>query len=48
MANVLKEYRCYINKMLLCKASGIGQVEIMNPSNRMMNYTGPSRKNQHI
>lgn len=44
--NILKEYRCYINKKLLCKASGHWQIEIMNSSNRIINYTWPNRKSQ--
>lgn len=46
--NILKEYRCYVNQKLLCKASGKWQIEIKNPSNRVINYTGPSRINQDI
>ena len=44
----LQEFRCYMTKRLLCKASGDGQIEIMNPENRQLNYVGPSRKHQDI
>lgn len=44
----LKEYRCYLSKRLLCKAAGNGQIEIMNPENRILNYVWPSRKHQDI
>lgn len=43
-----KEYRCYISNKLLCKARGEGELEIVNPSNRVINYVGPSRVNQDI
>ena len=42
----LAEYRCYQNGKLLCKAAGNVQIEIINPSNRILNYVGPSRKHQ--
>ena len=45
---ILKEYRCYVNKKLLCKASWDVQVEIINTSNRITNYTWPSRVSQDI
>lgn len=48
MNRELKEYRCYINNKLLCKAGWEGQIEIMNNSNRQINYTWPSRKHQDI
>ena len=44
----LKEYRCYLSKKLLCKATGVGQIEIINPDNRVVNYTWPSRRHQDI
>lgn len=44
----LVEYRCYVSGRLLCKARGDGQLEIMNPINRVMNYLGPSRKHQDV
>lgn len=44
----MKEYRCYVNNKLLFKAKGEGQVEIMNTTNRILNYTWPSRKSQDI
>lgn len=42
----LKEYRCFKNSKLLCKAGGEWQIEILNPTNRVMNYTWPSRVHQ--
>ena len=48
MNKELVEYRCLQSKRLLCKASGDGQIEIMNPENRFINYTWPSRKHQDI
>ena len=47
MKNLL-EYRCIVSGKLLCKACGDGQIEIMNPENRYLNYTWPSRKGQDI
>lgn len=46
--NPLKEYRCYLSKKLLCKASWDWQIEIMNNDNRAINYVWPSRVNQDI
>lgn len=46
MTHTFQEYRCRTNWYLLCKAYGTWQVEIVNPSNRVMNYTWPSRKSQ--
>ena len=43
----LKEYRCYQDGNLLCKAKGEWHIEIQNPKNRVMNYIWPSRKNQY-
>ena len=45
---VFKEYRCYATKRLLCKATWHGQIEVMNPENRVMNYVWPSRISQDI
>ena len=44
----LKEYRCYLTNRLLCKAGGNGQIEIMNPVNRTLNYVWPSRVHQDV
>ena len=44
----LNDYRCYLSNRLLCKAAGHGQIEIMNPENRMINYVGPSRTHQDV
>jgi len=44
----LSEYRCYLSKRLLCKATGNGQIEIINPENRALNYVWPSRVHQDI
>lgn len=45
---ILQEFRCCVNKRLLCKAHWDGQVEIMNPSNRVVNYVWPTRKSQEF
>lgn len=45
---VLEEYRCYSNGHLLCRAAGDLQMEIINPTNRVLNYVGPGRESQDI
>ena len=48
MNTILKEYRCYVNNKLLFKANGDVQLEIVNPTNRVINYIWPGRKWQDI
>lgn len=43
----MQSYYCFQYKNLLCKADGHGEIEIMSKT-RVLNYVGPSRKNQHI
>ncbi len=44
----MKEYRCRISNKLLCKAEWKWEIEIKNPSNRMISYIWPDRPNNDI
>lgn len=49
IANNLKEFRAKgVNKVLLCKADGRGQIEIKNKRNNQMNYFNVGEENKPV